>query len=136
MAIATGLMFLEAHRGIIPSLIDFLGILFGLMLTRWLYVPLAAHMQASAGYLLLFGAAIVLTALLSVIITRRFRINVTAVEAAIGASLGLGTALLMSYALFEWLSIRYGTGDPLVSNSLLNWAMTEFVSRLHLTWRS
>lgn len=128
LAIATGLMFLEAHRGVIPSLIDFLGILTGLVLTRWLYPTLTEHMLASTAYMLLILAVIVLTAAFSFYISRRFRINVTEVEAAIGASLGLGTALLLSYALFEWLAVRYGPGTPMVTDSILNWAMTEFTA--------
>jgi len=125
LAIATGLMFLEAHRGVVPALVDFLGILAGLVLTRWLYVRLSDHMLPSAAYMLLFAGCMLLIAIISLVITRRLQIRVTEVEAAIAAGLGLGTALMISYALFEWLSIRYGAGDPLVSNSLLNWAMSE-----------
>jgi hypothetical protein len=133
MAIAAGIMFLEGNRGIIPALIDFIGILLGLIVTRIVYVPLSEHMLASTAYILLFLAVIIATAFLSVVITRRLRIHVTPVEAAIGASLGLGTALLISYALFEWLAIRYGIGYPLVSNSLLNWAMNEFAALRELS---
>lgn len=125
LAIAAGLMLLEANRGIVPAAIDFLGVLIGLILARLFYVALTDQMQPSSAYLLLVAGVILLTALLSIIVSRRLEINVTEVEAAIGAALGLGTALTISFALFEWLSIRYGVGTPLVKNSLLYWAMSE-----------
>lgn len=125
LAVTAGLMFLEAHRGIIPALITFIGILVGLVATRIAYVPLSEQMRPSDAYMLLMLVTILLIALVSVIVTRRLKINVTEVEAAIGALLGLGTGLLFSYALFEWLSIRYGAGTPLVKSSLLYWAISE-----------
>ena len=118
-------MVLEAHRGVIPALVTFIGILVGLVLTRVFYVPLSEHMRPSGAYMLLLGSTIVLILVLSMVIARRLRVHVTEVEAAIAAALGLGTAMLISYGFFEWLSIRYGGGSMLVTNSLLYWAMSE-----------
>jgi hypothetical protein len=125
LAIIAGLMLLEAHRGIIPALIDFLGVLLGLVLTRWFYVSLSDQMRPSGSYMLLLGAAILITAIISIMVSRRLRINVTEVEAAIAAGLGLCTAILISYAFFEWVTIRYGAGDLMVKNSVLHWAISE-----------
>lgn len=125
MAIAAGLMLLEAHRGVVPALISFAGVLLGLVLTRTFYVSLTDHMQPSSAYMLLLGATILIIAIFSTIVTRRLKMHVTEIEAAIGATLGLGTALFLSYGFIEWLAIRYGIGTPLVKNSLLFWAMNE-----------
>lgn len=125
LAVAAGLMALEANRGVIPALVGFLGILSGLIGTRLLYVPLSEYMRPSGAYLLLIGATIVLTAIATTVITKRLKMSVSDVEAAIGATLGLGTGLLLGYALFDWLTIRYGAGYTLVHNSLIHWAMTE-----------
>lgn len=119
-------MFLEAHRGIIPALLGFLGMLFALFLTRLLYIPLSEYMQPSAAYMLLVGAAIVLIGIITTVVNRRLKMKVTAIEAAVGATLGFGTGVLISFAFFEWLAIRYGAGSVLVKNSLLYWAMMEF----------
>ncbi len=125
LAIAAGLMTLEAHRGIIPALISFIGVLIGLILTRIFYIPLSEHMRPSSAYMLLCGAVVILIAIISMIVSKRLKMKVTEVEAAIGASLGLGTALILSYALFEWLSIRYGGGSTFINDSLLYWSITE-----------
>ncbi len=119
-------MYLEAHRGIIPALISFVGILVGLIVTRMAYIPLSEQMRPSDAYMLLMLAVILIIAIFSIVVSRRLRMHVTEVEAAIGALLGLGTGMLLAYALFEWLAIRYGGGTPLVKNSLLYWSMTEF----------
>jgi len=130
LAIWAGLIFLEGQRGIIPALADFLCVLVGLVLVRIGYVPLSENMRPSAAYLLLLCAVVVLTAILSIYLSRRLKVQVTAVEAAIGGALGLSTGVLLSYAIFEWLTIRYGGGSSIVSNSLLHWAISE-LSGLH-----
>ncbi len=126
LSIIAGLILIEAHRGIIPALIGFLGILGGLILTRIAYVPLSEYMLASGAYMLLMGVLTLLTAVVSTVVFKRLRMHVTEVEAAIGAIIGLGTGLLLSYAFFEWLTIRYGGASSLIRNSLLYWAMMEF----------
>lgn len=126
LAIVAGLMVLEAHRGITPALIGFLGILVGVIVTRLAYVPLSEYMQPSGAYLLLMGVMIVLTAVMSTVVFRRLRVHVTEIEAAVGCILGLGTGLLLSYAFFEWLTVRYGGGHLFITNSFLYWSMMEF----------
>jgi len=130
LAIWAGVMFLEGQRGIVPAVVDFLCLLVGLVLIRIGYVPLSEHMRPSASYLLLLCVAVLLTAILSIFLSRRLRVNVTPVEAAIGAILGLSSGMLLSYAIFEWIAIRYGSGSSLISNSLLHWAISE-ASGLH-----
>jgi len=130
LAIWAGLMFLEGQRGVIPAVVDFSCVLVSLILIRIGYVPLSEYMRPSAAYLLLLCVAIVLTAILTIYLSRRLRVNVTPVEAAIGAILGLGSGMLLSYAIFQWIAIRYGGGSALVSTSLLHCAIFEF-SGLH-----
>ncbi|MFW6156899.1 MAG: hypothetical protein ACOC7J_06245 [Armatimonadota bacterium] len=128
LAIIAGLMVLEGHRGIVPALVDFVCVLVGLILTRLAYVPLseyADYMQPSLAYMVLFGLTIVLTATLSIFISSRLHVNVTPTEAAVGAALGLGAAVVVSSAFLDWLIIRYGSGHPLARHSVLLWAMTE-----------
>ena len=125
LAVIAGLMVLEGYRGIVPSLVDFVCVLVGVILARIFYVPLSEHMQPSSAYLLIVGVLVILTALLSIFVTRRLKVQVTPVEAAIGGALGLGTALLLSHALFQWIIIRYGGGAGVVKGSLLYWAMSE-----------
>jgi len=125
IALWAGLMFLESRRGIIPGLADFLCVLFGVILIGYAYVPLSEHMRPSAAYLLLLAALLLLTAIGAIVVSRRFHAEVTAVEAAVGALLGLGSGIALTYALFEWLKIRYGGATPLISDSLLHWAMSE-----------
>lgn len=126
LVIVAGLMVLEANRGIIPALIDFLGILIAVVLTRELYVPLSEYMLPSGAYMLLMGGLTLITVIFSTYVGRRLEISVTEIEAAIAAALGLSAGMLLSYAFFQWLTIRYGGGTLLVSNSLLYWAMTKF----------
>jgi phosphate/sulfate permease len=125
LAVAAGLMTLEAHRGILPALVGFSVLLFGIIGTRFLYVPLSEYMRPSGAYLLLIIAVIVLAAIASTIVTKRLKINVSHVEAAIGATIGLGTGLLLGFALFDWLTIRYGPGTILIKDSLIYWALVK-----------
>jgi phosphate/sulfate permease len=125
LAIWAGLMFLESRRGIIPALADFLCLLVGVILIGYGYLPLSEHMRPSGAYLLLMAVLLLLTAGVAIFISRKYHAEVSAVEAAVGAALGLGSSIVLTYALFEWLEIRYGAGTLLIKNSLLHWAMSE-----------
>ncbi|MFW5867846.1 MAG: hypothetical protein ACOCX2_08525 [Armatimonadota bacterium] len=126
LALIGGLMVLEGNRGVVPALVDFLCVLVTIILARSFYVPLSENMQPSMAYTLILGISLALTVLLSVYVSKRLNVDVTPVEAAIGAGFGISTAVLLSIALFDWLSIRYGGGVSLLHDSLIYWAVTEF----------
>ena len=126
VAIMMALVALEGNRGVVPAAVDFICILLGVILIRMAYVPLSDYMRPSSAYLLLLIALVVLAALLSIYVSRRLNISITAFEAAIGALLGLGTAMFLCHAIFQWISIRYGSASPLIQNSVLGWMVLDF----------
>lgn len=126
LALCVGLIALEGNRGIILALIDFACVLIGVIAINLAYVPLADHMRPSNAYLTLLISVVAITALLSIVVSRRLKVHVTAFEAAVGAILGLGSAVVLSYAFFEWLGIRYGTGAPIVRNSIVCWLVFDY----------
>jgi len=127
LAMFAGLMALEGNRGIIPALVDLLCV-FGIAFAGgYGYAPLTAYIeQPSHAYLVIVAGLLLLTAILSIYISRRLKVHVTVLEATIGAVLGLFTAAIITYMLFEWLTIRYGAGATIVSNSLMAWQLHDF----------
>jgi len=127
LAMFAGLMALEGSRGIIPALVDLVCV-FGIAFAgAYGYAPLTAYIeQPSQAYLAIVGGLLLLTAILSIYISRRLKVQVTALEATIGAVLGMLAAALITYMLFEWLTIRYGAAAAIVSNSLMAWQLHDF----------
>ncbi|NLO06062.1 MAG: hypothetical protein GX131_09585 [candidate division WS1 bacterium] len=125
IALAVGMVALEGSRGVIPALVDFAAILLGVTLIGWGYIPLSDQMQPSTACGLLLLGVVLATAFLSIFISHRLKVHVTAIESAVGAVLGLLTATFLSYAFIKWLTIRYGLGALIVKNSILYWAIVE-----------
>ncbi len=126
LAIIVSLMVLEGYRGAIPAVVDFLCVIIGVVIIRTKFADVTQYVQPpSLAYALLMGLVVALTALTSLFISRRLRVDVTAAESAIGASLGLFTGLVLSFAFFEWLTIRYGSYNTLTVNSVLSWHIYE-----------
>lgn len=126
IALIIGLVALESNRGIVPAVIDFACVLIGIFIVRMASVPLAEYLRPSTAYLVLLLSVVGLTALLSIFVSRRLKVHVTAFEATIGAILGLAIGMVLSYAILEWLGIRYGTGAPIVRNSILSWLVFDY----------
>ncbi len=127
LAIFVGMVALEGYRGIIPALVDFLCLLGVAFAVRSLYVPLSPQVgQPSTAFLLLACVLLGLTAILSIFVSRRLEVHVTALEATVGAVLGLCSAAVLSFILFEWLGIRYGTSARILKDSVLAWQLHEF----------
>ncbi len=126
LAIFIGMVALEGNRGIIPALVDFVCVLVGLIGVRTALLPLSQHLQPSNAYLLLVGLLVVITALISIYVSRRLRIHVTAWESAVGVLFGLCTAALLSFTFFEWLAIRYGSSAHIIRDSILSWVLLEW----------
>lgn len=121
LAVIVGLIALECNRGIVPAVVDLACLAGGLVVVRVAYVPLSEHMLPSTAYLVALIAVVVFIAILSILVTRRLNINVTPLEATAGAVLGLLSGLILSWAILEWLVIRYGSGAPIVRESLFSW---------------
>ncbi len=127
LAMFAGLMALEGNRGIIPALVDLLCVFGIVFAAAYGYTPLTAYIeQPSQAYLVIAAGLLLLTAILSICISRRLKVQVTPLEAAIGAVLGMFTATVITYMLFEWLTIRYGAGSTIVRNSLMAWQLHDF----------
>lgn len=126
LAMFAGLMALEGNRGIIPALADLLCVVGIAFAGRYGYIPLTDYIeQPSQSYLTIVVGLLALTAILSIFISRRLKVNVTALEATIGAVLGMLTASVITYMLFEWLTLRYGAGAVIVTNSLMAWQLHD-----------
>jgi hypothetical protein len=117
---------LEGNRGIVLAAIDFLCLLLGMIGTQAGYVPLADHMKPSMAYLTIAVGVLLITAFLSIFVSRRLEIRVTALEAAIGALFGMLSALVLTYGLFHWLEIRYGAAAPIIRDSIVGWVVLDF----------
>jgi len=127
LAIFVGMVALEGYRGIIPALVDFLCLLGVAFAVRSLYVPLSPHVgQPSTAFLLLACVFLGLTAVLSIFVSRRLEVHITALEATVGAVLGLFSAAVLSFTMFEWLGIRYGANASILKDSVLAWQLHEF----------
>ena len=127
LAMFAGLMALEGNRGIIPALVDFLCVLGIAFAGAYGHAPLTEHIeQPSDAYLLLVGGLLLLTVVLSIFISRRLKVQVTAIEATFGAVIGMAAATVLTYMLFEWLSMRYGANSRIVSESLMAWQLHDF----------
>ncbi len=127
LAIFAGLMALEGNRGVIVGLADLLCV-FGIAFAgAYGYRPLTAYIgQPSQAYLVIVGGLLLLTAIISIFVSRRLRVQVTAAEATFGALLGMVAAAIITYMLFEWLSIRYGANSAIVSDSVVAWQLHDF----------
>ncbi len=117
---------LEGNRGIVLALVDFLCLLLGLIATQAGYVPLADHMKPSMAYLTIAAGVLLITVLLSIFLSRTLEIQVTALEAAIGAIFGILSAVVLTYGLFHWLEIRYGAASPIIRDSIVGWVLLDF----------
>ncbi|MGC9319444.1 MAG: hypothetical protein ACP5KN_15530 [Armatimonadota bacterium] len=127
LVLFVGLMALEGSRGVIPALIDFLCILLGLIGIQLAYIPFSEQIgPPSFAYLILGIAVLLVTAGVALFMSARFKVDVTAAEAAVGAFLGLCTAAVISYGLFEYLAIRYGAHASIIKDSVLSWQLYEF----------
>ncbi len=126
VAVCIGLIALEGNRGITPALADFLCVLTGSIIIRYAYVPLSENMRPSDAYLLLFLTVIVLTAVLSIYISTRLKVSTSGLEAGVGAVLGLGSGLILSYTFLQWLVIRYGMAAPIVRDSIVSWLLFDY----------
>ncbi|MGD9495030.1 MAG: hypothetical protein AB7Y46_01845, partial [Armatimonadota bacterium] len=82
--------------------------------------------RSSTSFLIIVAVMLALTAILSIFVSRRLKVHVTALEATIGAVLGLLSAGVFCYILFEWLSIYYGSNAAILKDSVLAWQLHEF----------
>ena len=80
----------------------------------------------SWSFLLLVGVMLGLTALLGSFVSRRLKVQVTPLEATIGALIGLVSAAVLSFILFDWLAVRYGPGAAILKDSVMAWQLHDF----------
>jgi hypothetical protein len=127
--IFAAMILVEGQRGVVLALIDFVGLLVGVVVVREAYVPLAVHFgSASVSYMVLFGVAVLAVIIASVYLAKAVKFQVTGGDAAAGALLGICSATVLCFALFEILTIRYGSGSGIVSGSLLRGQFYDFAA--------
>lgn len=127
--IFVALMLVEGQRGVILALVDFVGLLVAVVVVREAYVPLAIHFgSASVSYLVLLGLAVLAVIIGGVYLANAVTVQVTGGEAAAGALLGMCSATVLCFAMFEILTIRYGSGSAIVSGSLLRSQFYDFAA--------
>lgn len=127
LAMFVGVIALEGHRGIILSFIDLLLLLGTAFVARHAYGPLSPHIGSpSWTYVLLIVVLLGITVLVSVFVSRRLKVIVTPLEATIAAVIGLVSAAVLVFILFEWISIRYGPESSILKNSLMAWQLHDF----------
>ena len=114
------MVLVEGQRGVLLALVDFAGVLAGVVLVRALYVPLSAHLGSpSIAYLVLLFVALLLVIIGGVWLAKATKMQISGAEAAAGALLGICTAVILCFAFFDLLTIRYGSGAAILSKSLL-----------------
>lgn len=127
VALFIGIVALEGSRGVIPALIDLLCALLALVVARLGYVPLTEYVEPySSAYLLIVCVVLGLSAILSIYVSRRLTVHVTAFEAGVGAVLGLFTSAVLTYLIFDWLTVAYGPGAVIVKDSVFSYYLYEF----------
>lgn len=127
LVMMAGLIALEGSRGIIPSLVDFLAVLGTALAARFGHIPLLEYIQRpSMAYLLVVGVLLVLTISLSIYMSTRLKVNVTSLEAAVGAVFGALTGLILTYMMLEWVSIYYGPHSAILRDSVLATQLHDF----------
>ena len=127
LAIFVGVIALEGHRGVIPAAVDLLCVFATAFIARRAYGPLSPYIGTpSWTYVLVVVILLGLTALLSIFVSRRLKVMVTPLEATISAVIGLISAAVLVFILFEWVSVRYGPDASILKKSLMAWQLHDF----------
>lgn len=109
----------EGQRGVLLALVDFAGVVVAVVVVRNVYTPLSAHLGSpSTAYIVLLSVALLLVIIGAVWLTRATKMQVTGGEAAAGALLGICSATVLCFAMFEVLTIHYGSGSAILGDSL------------------
>ena len=119
--ILLGMILLEGQRGVVLGLVDFVAVLGVVLGVRQAYAPLSGYFGSpSMAYLVLLVVGLLLAAVLSAYVTKVTHFDVSGVDAAGGALLGVCSAVVLCLALFELMNIRYGAGAAIITRSLVH----------------
>ncbi len=121
VVVFVGLILLEGQRGVVLALLDFVGVLAVVLIVRQAYVPLSGYLGSpSRAYWVLLLVGLVAVIILSAYSTKVTHVDVSGIDAAGGALLGLCTAVVLGFAFFELLGMWYGSGAAIITRSLVH----------------
>ncbi|HUS81566.1 MAG TPA: CvpA family protein [Armatimonadota bacterium] len=126
IVIAVVLIAIQAQRGLVLSLTDLLGSIISVFIAGHAYLPVMQYIPApSWSYLVCLLVPLACVIGLAVFLTLRTKEDLKGWEAAVGSFVGLCTAGVLCYALYQFLVMRYGSSSTLLRNSLLSYQFAE-----------
>ncbi len=126
IVITVVLIAIEGQRGLLLSLVDLatvMAALVGAGLCYERFVRLTG--SYSSAYLTCLIVLLLVAVGLGIFLSRRTRENVRPWEATAGAFVGLLAGGLISYGIYQFLVMRYGSSSLLLRNSLLGYQFDE-----------
>ncbi|MCD6360615.1 MAG: hypothetical protein J7M38_07065 [Armatimonadetes bacterium] len=126
IAIAVTLIAIEGQRGLMLAVVDLAGAIGAIALAGLGYVWLSQYVGSySTAYLLWMILGLLLTATIGVYLTLATKEHVRGWEAALGAVVGFIISMVVSYGLYNYLEIKYGSGAAFLRNSLLAYQFSD-----------